>query len=131
MEHTPIEITEKGRIGSGKKSVWMQWKEKDWEWTEEQQESFDYIKRCVSEFAMSRADPELQYHLATDASKYGLGGVLFQLHGELAGTEAFPKHKKSERIVMFMSFRLSDAETRYTNTEREALAVVRCLAEVR
>jgi hypothetical protein len=30
MGHTPIEIIEKGRIESGKKSVWMQWKEKDW-----------------------------------------------------------------------------------------------------
>ena len=32
---------------------------------------------------------------------------------------------------MFMSFCLEDAETRYDTTEREALAVVRCLAEVR
>ena len=32
---------------------------------------------------------------------------------------------------MFLSFRLSDAETRYSNSEREALAVIRCLAEVK
>ena len=32
---------------------------------------------------------------------------------------------------MFLSFRLSDAETRYSNPERECLAVVKCLAEVR
>ncbi len=32
---------------------------------------------------------------------------------------------------MFMSFRLEDAETRYDTIEREALAIVRCLAEVR
>ena len=32
---------------------------------------------------------------------------------------------------MFISKRLADAETRYTTTEQEALAVVRCLAEVR
>lgn len=32
---------------------------------------------------------------------------------------------------MFMSFRFNDAETRYDNTEREALAAVRCLAETR
>lgn len=30
-----------------------------------------------------------------------------------------------------MSFRLNDAETRYTNPEREALAIVKGLAEVR
>ena len=32
---------------------------------------------------------------------------------------------------MFLSFRLQDAETRCSNSERECLAVVRCLAEVR
>ena len=32
---------------------------------------------------------------------------------------------------MFLSFRLADVETRYVNSERECLAVVRCLAEVR
>ncbi len=32
---------------------------------------------------------------------------------------------------MFLSFRLKDTETRYDTIEREALAVVRCLSEVR
>ena len=32
---------------------------------------------------------------------------------------------------MFLSFKLEEAETRYSTTEREALAVVRCLAEVK
>lgn len=58
-----------------------------------------------------------------------MGGVLFQLKDVPAATEAIDKHKECLRIVMFMSFRLENAETRYTTTEREALAVVRCLAE--
>jgi hypothetical protein len=61
---------------------------KKWKWMEEQQESFDYIKKCISENAMSSADPDLQYHLATDASKTRVGDVLFQLYKEPAGTEA-------------------------------------------
>lgn len=44
---------------------------------------------------------------------------------------AGPEYRDAERIVMFLSFRLSDAETRYSNPERECLAVVKCLAEVR
>lgn len=32
---------------------------------------------------------------------------------------------------MFISFRLAEVESRYSNSEREALAVIRCLAEVR
>ena len=37
------------------------------------------------------------------------------------------------RVIMFLSFRLSDAEleSRYNNSERECLAVVRCRAEIR
>ena len=41
------------------------------------------------------------------------------------------EHKEAERIIQFMSFRLSDAERKYTNPEREALAVVKGLAETR
>ena len=41
---------------------------------------------------MLEADPQLQYHLAMDVSKYGVGGVLFQLHNTPTGTEARPQH---------------------------------------
>jgi RNase H-like domain found in reverse transcriptase/Integrase zinc binding domain len=80
---------------------------------------------------MSGADHDSQFHLATDASQTSIGGVLFQLAEVPSGTEASPRYRDRERIIMFISFRLSDAESRYLNTEREALAVVRCLAEVR
>ncbi len=32
---------------------------------------------------------------------------------------------------MFLSYRLTDAETRYGNSERDCLAVVRCLTEIK
>ena len=115
-----------------RKSVRTRWIEKDsFDWSEEQKSSFLYIKKCISENVMSGIDEDLQLHLATDASKYCLGGVLFQLPGEPPGTEALERHKTTIRIIMFMSFKLEEVETRYHTTEREALAVVRCLAEVR
>ena len=80
---------------------------------------------------MGGANPAVQYHLANDASKSCLGGVLFQLIDASHGIEATKSYKKHIQIIMFMSFRLENAETRYDTTEREALAVVRCLAEVR
>lgn len=80
---------------------------------------------------MVGADPEKQYHLATDASKTATGGVLFQLIDHSTGTEAVDKLRNFERIIMFMSFRLTDAESPYHTTERETLAVVRGLSEVR
>lgn len=80
---------------------------------------------------MGEADLAIQYHVATDASKWCLGGVLFQLVDAPPGTEATHSYKENLRIIIFMSFRLEDAETRYGTTEKEALAVVRCLAKVR
>ena len=120
-------------LESGKgKSVRKKWVEKEtFDWGPEQQESFLHIKKSISDNAMSGIDENLQVHLATDASKFGLGGVLFQLPGEPAGTEAVERHKSSLRIVMFLSFRLEEPETRYHTTEREALAVVRCMAEIK
>lgn len=80
---------------------------------------------------MEGADPTVQYHLATDASKWCLRGVLFQLIDALPGTEVTHSYKKNIRIIMFVCFRLEDAKTRYNTTEQEALAVVRCLAKIR
>jgi hypothetical protein len=80
---------------------------------------------------MAGADQDLQFHLATNASDTAAGGCLFQVYGVLTGTTLTPKHRANEKIIMLMSFRFNDAETRYHTTEREALAVVRCLAEVR
>ena len=80
---------------------------------------------------MAGADPEVQYHLAVDASDEAIGGCLFQLRDVPAGTEASRKFLPNERIIMFLSFRLTDAETRYVNSERQCLAIARCLTEVR
>ena len=102
-------------------------------WTPEKQKAFDIVKEAIAENAMAPADPTIQYHLAMDASQRGIGGALFQLHGIDAHTEATncEEHREAERIIQFMTFRLEDAEKRYTNPEREALAVMKGLAEVK
>ena len=79
---------------------------------------------------MGGADPEVQYHLATDASKWYLGDVLFQLVEATPGTKATHSYKENIRVIMFISFWLEDTETQYNTMEREALAVVQYLAEV-
>ena len=80
---------------------------------------------------MSGADPDLPYHLGADASKDCVGGVLFQLHGCTLDEQITPRNRSKMKIIMFLSFRLTDAETRYSNTERECLSIVRCLAETK
>lgn len=107
------------------------------EWGPEQDASFASIKDSIVKHNMSGGDPNKQYYLATDALLHGLGGVLFQID-DLDEPEAplgakkrraYPKGR--ERVIMFISQRFNDAETRYHTTEREALAVLRCLEEVR
>ena len=75
------------RLKEVKSTVQKKWVEKEWHWGPEQQELFDHIKKCISENAMAGADPEMQYHLATDASLTRLGGVLFQLLNTPENTE--------------------------------------------
>ena len=105
----------------------------DFYWNRKKEIAFQAIKQTIANNAMASPDPTMQYHLAVDASKRGIGGVLFQLEGIPTDTEAVSSatFQAAERIIMFMSFRVSDAETRYSNSEGEALAVIRCLAEVR
>lgn len=115
-----------------KPTIRKKWVEKSgFDWGKPQLDAFNRIKEAISTNAMAGADPDLQYHLSADASQSGLGSSLFQLHGTKPGTEAIPKFQPSERIILSMSYRLLDAETRYSNSERECYAIVRSLAEVR
>ena len=122
----------KGRVA--RKAVKKPWKmEGPFIWTNELESAFQSIKNAIVTNAMALPDPDRQYHLAVDASKRGVGGALFQLEGIDAHMEANNSllHRDAERMITFMLFKLEDAETRYSNSEREALAVIRCLAEVR
>lgn len=100
-------------------------------WTEKEQRSFEHLRDSILNNACIAGDPEVQYHLACDASKTGIGAVLFQLMGQPPGTKATASLRHAERIVMFISQKLSKAESNYATTDREALAVVRALEEVR
>ena len=89
------------------------------QWSKESDVAFQAIKQAIANNTMALPDPEAQYHLAVDASKRGIGCILFQLDGIEAGTEAGNSalHRTAERIVLCMSFRLSDVETRYSHSE--------------
>ena len=57
--------------------------------------------------------------------------MMFQMKKVKPGTEVATKFAENEWIVMFLSYCLTDAETRYGNSERKCLAVVRCLTEIK
>jgi len=119
--------TELARLMKGDTSA------ESFEWTPQNNKAFAAMKEAIANYAMSGGNPRAQYHLACDTSKFATGGVLFQLHGIPTGTDATnsEEHQEAEQIIMFMSFRMTTAEQNYTTTEREALAIVRNLAEVK
>lgn len=82
---------------------------KEFLWNSEQDEAFLRIKSMLTEnSALANYDPKKPVTLECDASQKGLGGVLIQ----------------DNRPVLYISKRLSEAEKKYSQIEREALAIV-------
>jgi hypothetical protein len=78
-------------------------------WGEKQETSFNAIKEALaSQPVLSIFDPNAECELHTDASAVGVAGILFQ----------------NNHPIGYYSRRLSDAESRYTTTELECMAVV-------
>ena len=78
-------------------------------WNESLQRAFDTVKSLVCEdMALSYFDVNKPTTIQVDASKIGIGAVLFQ----------------DGKTIAFASKALTDTEQRYANIERELLAVV-------
>lgn len=115
----------------GKESKQTKWIPKAFDWGPEHAEAFSFMCEAVQATVATAPDRRLQFHLACDASDVGTGGVLFQLQSTPPGTEVSNELMPKMVILSFISDKLSDAETRYTIGEREALAVIRGLKEAR
>ena len=88
-------------------------KDANWEWTEEHTKQFADLQFLVTNSPVLKYfDPNLPVKLSVDASKSGLGSVLLQLH------------KDDWHPVAFASRALSKTERRYSQIEKETLAVV-------
>ena len=87
-------------------------KESKWTWGPNQEKSFLDIKHClVSSPVLALYDPNRELKINADASSFGIGGVLLQ--------------KQNEGVwkpVSYMSRALSEAESRYSQIEKECLA---------
>ena len=84
-----------------------------WIWAEEHERCFQEIKQCMaSPPVLAHFDQNKEIRLSTDASILGLGAVLEQ------------KVDSFWKPIAYASRSLSEAEKRYSNIERECLAVV-------
>ena len=81
----------------------------DWRWTKEEQKALDSLKEALAgDKVMTYFDPRKKTEIVVDASPVGLGGLLMQ----------------EGKVVSYASRSLSEVEARYSQTEREMLAVV-------
>ena len=87
-----------------------------WQWTEKEQNAFDTMKRIISKGTLlAYPDFNKPFDIHTDASHTQLGAAISQ--------NGVP--------IAFYSRKLNAAQTRYTTTERELLAIVETLKEFR
>jgi len=100
-------------------------------WGEEQERSFEELKRAVIDNVVYGRDDTQQYYLMRDASKNGLGGVLFELLGVPAETMFTTFMRRKMKIIILISKRFLPVETCYSTTASQALAILCCLEEVR
>ena len=84
-----------------------------WTWGPDQVQAFTEGKRLLSSAPLlAHFDSNLPVVLSCDASPVGVGCVLSQIH------------QTGERPVAFYSRSLSDSETRFSQTDREGLAIL-------
>ena len=91
-------------------------KDVKWHWTEEHQKSLSDIQQALSsETTLAYFQPSLETELLVDASPTGIGAILTQKENS---TNATP------RVICYSSRTLSEVEKRYSQIEREALAIM-------
>ena len=89
-------------------------KRTSWTWGTEQQQAFDRVKALLtSDTVLAHYDPTRPLLLACDASPYGIGAVLSHTFED-----------GSERPVAYASRTLGPAEKRYSQLDKEGLAIV-------
>ena len=93
---------------------WLLPKETKWSWGDEQQRAFQEVKKLLtSECLLVHFDPDKELILACDASPYGVGAVL-----------SHRSEDGREQPIAFASRSLAAAEKKYSQLEKEGLAIV-------
>jgi len=95
------------------------------EWTDRMEAEFEALKRAAATAPkLAYPDYDKWFHIATDASNIGVGGVLYQ--PDEYGGDITP-----DNIVAIVSKKLAGAQLNYPTYKKELLAVVFCLQKFR
>lgn len=87
----------------------MTWQDTDFNWTEEQENTFREVKRLVTTtLVLSYYDPKAELEIQCDASQTGLGAALLQ----------------RGRPIAYTSRALTETERQYVQIEKEMLAII-------
>ena len=86
-----------------------------WKWGQTENQAFEQLKNAISMKCMAYFRKDWLTEVIVDASPTGLGAVLTQIN---------PENKNERHIVLFLSRMLTEVERRYSQCEKEALAVV-------
>ncbi|XP_028418333.1 uncharacterized protein K02A2.6-like [Dendronephthya gigantea] len=91
-------------------------KDVKWHWTEECQKSLSEIQQALSSNTkLAYFQPSLETELLVDASPTGIGAIL---------TQRDCSKNADPRVICYSSRALSEVEQRYSQIEREALAIM-------
>ncbi len=103
-----------GECGQTKSTRAKGTKKVPWHWDKVHQRAFDHIKaRFAKDVVLAYSDFSKVFEIYTDASSKQLGAVITQ----------------DNRPIAFFSWKLSDAQLKYSVTEIELLAIVNTLKE--
>ena len=94
-------------------------KDTPWEWSKHQQDALNQLKHHLTQNpVIAYFNPTKKVEIVVDASPVGVGAVFTQFCEKPDGSRTAPQ------VVAYASRTLTDTERRYSQTEREALAIV-------
>ena len=89
-------------------------------WTDEHQQAFDMLKMAITSYmALRNPDFTKTFTIQMDGRDRGIGGVLLQV----TDGKKLP--------ILFISKKLLARERLYSTIEKECLAIVRCMSQLR
>jgi hypothetical protein len=88
---------------------------KQFNWNDEHEKAFNNIRNGIRKKCLAYYQKDWNTELHVDASPFGIAAVLVQVN---------PRDSDDKRIIAFASRCLSDIEKKYSQCEKEALAIV-------